>query len=129
MLVSGEVTAGQAFNLEAQLAQPFLRKVDLPVFKGILVAAAYKERELTAVSLEEAAEVEAVALRFVISHEARSRGEVEHAIVAVQGAVQLADLVFGYVIALGPHLPYSWHSLEQREGSAQAPAGPVGETA
>src|SRR6516162_11385224 len=45
LLVCGEVTAGQTLDLEAELAQPFLRQVDLPVFKGILVAAAHEERE------------------------------------------------------------------------------------
>jgi len=47
-----------------------LRKVDLPVFKGILVAAANKERELSPISREEAPEVEPLALRFVIGCEA-----------------------------------------------------------
>jgi hypothetical protein len=47
----GEVTAGQSLDLEAELAQPFLSEVDLPVFKGIFVAAADKEPELWADSL------------------------------------------------------------------------------
>ncbi len=64
------MTARQTHNLEAEFAQPFLRKVDLPMFKGIFVTAANKERKLSAISLEEAAEVEPVALRFVIGCEA-----------------------------------------------------------
>ena len=52
-----EVAAGQPFYLETKLAQSFLRKVDLPVFKGIFVAAAHQERELIAISLEELAKV------------------------------------------------------------------------
>ena len=75
--MSGEVTAGQTLDLEAELAQPFLGEVDLPVFKRIIVAAAHQERELTAISLEEAAEVEPIALRFVIGHEASCPREVE----------------------------------------------------
>ena len=80
LLIRGEVTAGQPLDLEAELAQPFLREVDLPVLKGIFVAAAHQERELTAVSLKEVAEVEPIALRFVISHEAgsRRRGRTGH---------------------------------------------------
>ena len=42
------MTAGQPFDLEAELAQSFLREADLPVFKGILVTAAHEERELIA---------------------------------------------------------------------------------
>jgi hypothetical protein len=53
LLIRGEVTAGQPLDLEAELAQSFLRDVNLPVFKGIFVAAANQERELTAVSLKE----------------------------------------------------------------------------
>jgi hypothetical protein len=49
--------------------------------------------------------------------------------VAVQGAMELAQLGVRYLITFGPHLPYSWCPLEQREGTAQAPACPVGEAA
>jgi hypothetical protein len=66
LLMRGEVTAGQPLDLESQLAQPFLGEVDLPVFKGIFVAAADKERELISISLKETAEIEPIALRFVI---------------------------------------------------------------
>src|SRR5262249_61405082 len=90
-LIRGEVTAGQPLDLEAELAQSFLREVNLPVFKGIFVAAANQERELTAVSLKEFAEVEPTALRFLISHEACCCGEIEQAVVAVQGVIKLAD--------------------------------------
>ena len=68
--------------MESELAQPFLGEVDLPVFKGIFVAAADKKRELISISLKEATEVEPVGLRFVIGHEARSCRGVELAIVA-----------------------------------------------
>jgi hypothetical protein len=40
------------------------------VFKRIFIAAAHQERELIAISLEEAAEIEPVALRLVISDKA-----------------------------------------------------------
>jgi hypothetical protein len=46
-------------------------------FKRVFVAAAYKERKLTAIRLVKAAEVQPVALRFVIDHEASSCCEVE----------------------------------------------------
>ena len=121
----GEVTARQPRDLEAKLAQPFLRELDLPVLKGILIAAAYQEREFAAVSLEEVAEVEPIALGFVIGHEARSCREVEQAIVAVQGAMELANLGIRHLIALGPHHPH--HHLEQGEGAPQALAGPDGD--
>ena len=121
------MTAGQPLNLKAEVAQLFLREIDLSVFKGILVAAAYQERELIAIRLKESTEVEPIALRFVIGHEARSRSEVEQAIVAVHSAMELEDFGVGYVIAFGPHLPYSRHPLEQRERAAHAPAGTVGE--
>jgi hypothetical protein len=68
------VTARQPLDLEPEFAEPFLREVDLPVFKGIFVAPAYQEREPIAISLEEVTEVEPVSLRFVISHEAGCRG-------------------------------------------------------
>src|SRR6516165_12789176 len=89
LLIRGEVTAGQPLDLEAELAQPFLREIDLPVLKGIFIAAAHPERELTAISLEEAAEVEPIALRFVIGHEACSSREVKQAIVSAHGVVEL----------------------------------------
>src|SRR6516225_8624292 len=92
LFVGGEVTAGQTHDLEAELAQPFFRKIDLPVLKGIFVAAAHKERESGAISLEEVSEVEPVPLRFVIDREARCCREVEPAIVAVDGVVELANL-------------------------------------
>ena len=123
----GEVTTGQSLDREAEFAQSFLREVDLLVFKGIFVAAAHQERELIAISLEELTEVEPIALRFVISHEARCGGEVEQAVVTVYGAVEFAEFGVCYVIAIRPHLPYSGHSFEQREG--EAPAGSVGEAA
>ena len=34
LFIRGEVTAGQPLNLEAEVAQSFLREIDLPVFKG-----------------------------------------------------------------------------------------------
>src|SRR6516162_425584 len=127
LFVRGEVTAGQPLDLEAEVAQPFLRKIDLPVLKGIFIAAAHLERELTAISLEEAAEVEPIALRFVFGHEACSSREVKQAIVAAHGVVELANLSVRDLIAFGPHNP--GHHLEQGEGTAQTPAGPVGEAA
>jgi len=42
LLIRGEVTAGQPLNLEAEVAQSFLREIDLPVFKGIFVAATHQ---------------------------------------------------------------------------------------
>jgi hypothetical protein len=68
LLIRGEVTAGQPLDLEAELAQPFLREGDLPMFKGILVAAADNERKLIPIDSEQPAKVEPVALRFVIDH-------------------------------------------------------------
>ncbi len=97
------MTARQTHDLEAEFAQPFLRKVDLPMFKGIFVTAANKERELSAISLEEVAEVKPVALRFVIGCEARCSREVEPAIVAVYSVVDLADLGVRDLIDFGPH--------------------------
>ena len=76
------MTAGQSLDLEAERAQSFFREVNLPVFKGIFVAATDQEGELIAVKLEETAEVEPIALRLVIGCEARRCGEVEQAIVA-----------------------------------------------
>src|ERR1700730_5477807 len=99
------------------------------MLKGIFVAAADQERELITISVEEVDEVEPIALRLMISHEACCCGEEEQAIVAIHGAMELAQLGVSYVIASGPHLPYPRHPLEQREGAAQAPAGPVGEAA
>jgi hypothetical protein len=123
------MAAGQPFDLEAELSQSLLREIDLSVFKWIFVAAADQERELIAIRPEELTEVEPIALRFVISHEACGRGEIEQAIVAVHGAMHLAQLGVGYMIAVGPHLPHSWHSLKQREGPAYALAGPIGKAA
>src|SRR5215469_1960369 len=124
-----EVTAGQSCDLKAEFPQSFLSEVDLPVFKWIFVAAAHQERELSVVSLEEPTEIEPVALRFVIGHEAGCSSKVEQSIVPVHGAMEFAKLCVGNVIAFGPHLPYSWRPLEQREGLANALPGPVGEAA
>jgi hypothetical protein len=73
LLMRGQVTAGQPLDLEAELAQPFLGEVDLPMFERIFIAATDKERELVAVSLEEGAEVEPIALGFVIGIKTRCR--------------------------------------------------------
>ena len=129
LFIRGEVTARQPLDLEAELAQSFLREVDLSMFKGIFIAASHQERELIAISLEELVKVEPIALGFVIRHEACCGGEVEQAIVTIQDAMKLVEFGVRYLIALGPHLPDSRHPLEDREGTAQAPAGPVGETA
>jgi hypothetical protein len=83
LLIRCEVTTGQPLNLEAELAQPLLGEVNLPVFETIFVAAADKERELISIGFEETTEVEPIALRFVIGVEARCGSEVEHAIMAV----------------------------------------------
>jgi|SRR6516162_7647432 len=107
-----EVAAGQPLDLEAEFAQAVLRKVNLPMFKRVFVAAADQKRELSAISLEDVPEVEPIPLRFVIRYEASASGEVEQAIVTVQGVMELAELGFSYAIAFGPHLSYSWHSLE-----------------
>ena len=88
-----EVTAGQPLDLEAGLTKPRFREVDLPVLKGILVAAAHQERELIAISLVERTEVEPITLPSVIGHEGGSGGEVEQAIVAVHGALKPAPQV------------------------------------
>lgn len=53
------------------------------MFKRILLTAAYEEAELVAVRFEEAAEVEPLALRFVIGHKAGCARQIEHAIAAV----------------------------------------------
>jgi hypothetical protein len=53
---------------------------------------------LIAISLEEVAEVQPIALGSVISHEARSRGEVEQAIVALGDAMELADFCVRYIL-------------------------------
>src|SRR5262245_21935910 len=127
--MGGEVTAGQPLDLEAELAQSFLREIDLPMFKGIFVAAAHEKREPIAVRLEEVAEIEAITLRFVISYEARRGGEIEQPIMAVHCVVKLAEFGLRDVIVLGPQLPDSWQPLEQREGTAHARASLVRETA
>ena len=59
------MTAGQPRDFEPQLAQPFLRAVDLAMLKRIFVTSADKERELIAISFEEGVEVEPITLRFV----------------------------------------------------------------
>ena len=94
------MAAGQTLDLKAEFTQPLMRELDLSVFKGIFVAAAHEERQLIAIGLEEVTKVEPVALRFVISHEARCCGEVEQAIVTVQGALEFADLGIRYPVAL-----------------------------
>ena len=95
----GEVTAWQPLDLESQFPQPFLREIDLPVFKRIFVAAADNKRELISISLKEATEVEPVALRFVIGSEARSCGGVEVPIVSAQGVVKFANLSLRNLVA------------------------------
>jgi hypothetical protein len=74
LFMGGEVTARQPLDLKAEPAEPFLCQINLPVFKGILVAAAHEERELFAIGLEEPTEVEPIALRLVISDKACCRG-------------------------------------------------------
>src|SRR5262245_16997699 len=58
LLIRGKVTAGQPLDLKAEPTKAFFREVDLSVLKGVIIAAAHQERELTAISLEKAAEVE-----------------------------------------------------------------------
>src|SRR5579872_3093117 len=99
------------------------------MFKWILVAATQKKRELIAVSLIDVAEIEPIALRLVIGHEACRGGEVKQAIVAVHGAMEFAELGVCYVVALGPHLPHSRHPLEKRERPAHAATSSIGEAA
>ena len=99
------MTAGQMFDLEAEFAETFIRKLDLSVFKGIFVAAAHQKRELTVIGSEDLTEVESVTLRFVISHEARCGGEIKQAIVTVHGSIELADFAICYPVAFGPHHP------------------------
>jgi len=77
LLIRREMTTGQALDLEAELAQSFLCKVDLPVFKRIFIAATHEKLEPIAISHEEGTEVESIALRFVIDDESRSGGEIE----------------------------------------------------
>src|SRR5262249_43367972 len=98
LLIRGEVTAWQPLDLEAELAQPFLREGDLPMFKGIFVAAADSERKLIPIGSEQPAKVEPVALRFVIDHKTRCRRQEEQAVVAVHGVIQLADLGIRHLI-------------------------------
>src|SRR5215472_124236 len=43
--------------------------------------------------------------------------------------MELMELGVRYVIAFGPHFPYSWHPFEQHEGATQASPGPLGEAA
>src|SRR5579862_8874485 len=96
ILIRGEVTAGQARDPEAEVAQAFPGEVDLAVFKWILVAPAYEEWKLIAVSLIDAAEIEPIALRLVIGHEACRGGEVEQAIVPVHGVMEFAEFAVCY---------------------------------
>src|SRR5262249_23705114 len=95
----------------------------------VFIAAAHQERELIAICLEEAAEVEPIALRLVVAHEVCCRGEVEQAIVAVDRAMELAELGVRCVIAFWPHFPYSLHPFEQRDGAAQTSPSPLREAA
>ena len=125
LLIRREVTSGQTLDLEAEFSESFLRKVNLPVFKGIFVAAAHQERELISISFEQMAEVEPIALRFVVGHKTCSCCGVERAIVTLQGAKELADLGIRHLIAFGPHHPH--HHLEQSEGAAQTLARAVRE--
>ena len=99
------------------------------MFKGIFITASHQERELISISREETSEGEPVALRFVINHKACCGGEVEQAVVAVHGVMELPEFGVCHVIAFGPHLSYSGHSLEHRERAAQALAGAAGEAA
>jgi hypothetical protein len=71
------VTAGQTLDPEAKHSQPLFREVDLPMFKGIFVAATDKERKLIPIDLEQPAKVEPVALRFVISRKTGDRGTAD----------------------------------------------------
>ena len=68
------MTSRQTFDPKAELSQALLRESNLPMLEGIFVAAAYQERELIVMSLEEVTEVEPVSLCFVISYEAGCRG-------------------------------------------------------
>ena len=65
------MASGQPFDLEAELAQPFLREGDLPALERILFAPADQERELAAIRLVETAEVESIALSLVVGRKAR----------------------------------------------------------
>jgi hypothetical protein len=64
------VTPGQPLDPKAELSQPSLREINLPVLEGIFIAAPDQKRELVALGLEQAAEVETIALRLVVGYEA-----------------------------------------------------------
>jgi len=121
------VTAGQTLDLEAKLSQSLLRKVDLPVLKGIFLATSNEERKSSAISRKETTEVEPFGLCFVISREASRGREVEPTIMAVYGVVELANLRVRYLIAFRPH--HACQHLERDEGACQSSARPVGKAA
>jgi len=92
------VTAGQPLDTNTELSQSFLREVNLAVFEGIFVATAHQERELTAIGLKEATQVEPITFSLVILYEPCCSGKKEKPISAVQGAMDLAYLASSYVI-------------------------------
>src|SRR6201997_1970207 len=95
----GEVTAGQTLDPGTEIAQPLTREVNLPAFKRHFIGPAPQERELIAISVEERTEVQPVSLRLVISDKACCSCEVEQTIVAVDGAMELAEFGVCYLIA------------------------------
>jgi hypothetical protein len=123
LLIRGEVPTTQTLDLQAELAQPFLREVNLPPLKGIFVAAANEEWKLTPIRVEETAEVQTVALRLVIGREAGASRKIEQAIMAVHGVVKFANLGVRNPIAFRPHYPRQ--QLEQGKGSSQPTARSV----
>src|SRR5215469_6610732 len=127
LLIGGEVSTGQTLDLETELTQSFVREVDLPVLKGVFVAATHEERELPTIRLEQATKVEPVGLRPVIDREAGCARQVEQSIAAIQGIIELANLRVRDPIAFGPH--HSCHHLEQSEGASQARLGTLWEAA
>jgi len=116
------VTAGR--NLEAEPTKAFFREVDLSVLKGIIIAAAHQERELIAVSLEKAAEVEPIALRLMIGHEACCCAKVEQAIVGwgSRRCAQLRKPGLGGIRGLLSYFWADWFPISRRNGIS----GPTG---
>ena len=127
LFIRGEMPTGQLLDPEAECAQAFLCKFDLPAFKGIFLAAADQERKLIAISLEELAEIEPVALCIVVSRETGARREVEAAIMAIYALQEFANLIVRDLIASRPH--HACHHLGHSERAAQTSTRPFGKAA
>ena len=96
------------YDRESSFAQALFRKRYLAMLERIFVATADDERNLAAVGVEDAPEIEAVSLRPVLVDETCGAIQVKESVVSLERGVEIARFLFPRVgilrtVAFRPH--------------------------